>query len=247
MAQLLVSVRNPLEAALAVSSGAEILDLKEPAAGALGSVAPTLRDEVVRQLQTLRGRECSPLLSVALGELCEYRGQPQKSAELSQLQAFRFAKLGLAGTRHLNDWRNVWLDLVQHLPAATIPVAAAYADAALANSPEPEEVLELAMEHSLPVFLLDTWSKAHGNLFGVLSEGRLERLRQRALGRVCFALAGSLSLECEPQLRQLQPDIVALRGAVCVSGRNSSLSGEKVQQWKSLVSQLTDSTPLGLN
>jgi uncharacterized protein (UPF0264 family) len=246
MAQLLVSVRNPAEAALAVSSGAEILDLKEPAAGALGSVEPALRDEVVRQLQTPAGRDRLPPLSVALGELGEYRGRPQKTAELSRLQAFRFAKVGLAGTRSLSDWKSDWLDLVQFFPAATSPVAAAYADAVLADAPEPEEVLELAIEHSLPVFLLDTWSKTQGSLFEVLSEERLRGLRQQARGRVCFALAGSLSLDCEPQLRRLQPDIVALRGAVCVSGRNSSLSGEKVQQWKSLVSRLTDSTSLSL-
>ncbi|MFM7737923.1 MAG: (5-formylfuran-3-yl)methyl phosphate synthase, partial [Planctomycetota bacterium] len=161
-----------------------------------------------------------------------------------QLQAFRFAKVGLAAARQLTDWKKAWLDLLQTLPPGTIPVAAAYADAEQADSPAPEDVLDLALEHSLPVFLLDTWCKTQGNVFQVLSEPRLERLRAQAQGRIRFALAGSLTLDCLSQLLQLQPDIVALRGAVCLAGRKSPLSGDKVRHWKSVVSQLTDSKSL---
>lgn len=244
MPQLLVSVRNSSEALLAAASGAEIIDLKEPAAGALGSVSPVIRAQVVRQLKARYSEEICPLLSAALGELGDYQTQPEKAAELSDLQAFRFAKVGLAATRRLSDWKKVWLELVQFLPAGTIPVAAAYADAGAADAPTPEDVLELALEHSLPVFLLDTWCKTKGNVFQVLSEPRLEQLRARTLGRIRFALAGSLTLDCMPQLLQLQPDIVALRGAVCMAGRESPLSGDKVRLWKSLVGQSTDSKSL---
>jgi uncharacterized protein (UPF0264 family) len=244
MPQLLVSVRNSTEALLAAYSGAEIIDLKEPAAGALGSVSLDVRKEVVRQLKAHFHEESCPPLSAALGELSDYQTQPEKAAELSQLQAFRFAKVGLAATRQLTDWRKAWLDLVQTLPPGTIPVAAAYADAEQADSPAPEDVLDLALDHSLPVFLLDTWCKTQGNVFQVLSEPRLERLRAQAQGRIRFALAGSLTLDCLPQLLQLQPDIVALRGAVCMAGRKSPLSGDKVRHWKSMVSLLTDSKSL---
>lgn len=246
MPQLLVSVRNSTEALLAAASGAEIIDLKEPAAGALGSVSPDVREQVVRQLRDHFTEESCPLLSAALGELSDYQTQPEMAVELAQLQAFRFAKVGLAGTLRLSDWRKAWLELVQSLPAGTVPVAAAYADAVLADAPAPEEVLDLALEHMLPVFLLDTWCKTQGNVFQVLSKPRLERLRLQAQGRIRFALAGSLDLECMPQLLQLQPDIVALRGAVCMAGRKSPLSGDKVQLWKSLVSQSTDSKSIGL-
>lgn len=245
MPQLLVSVRNPSEALLAARSGAEIIDLKEPAAGALGAVAPDVRDEIAQRLGALPDPTAAPRLSVALGELSDYRRHPDKAAELARLQAFRFAKVGLAGTRGRGDWQREWLELVQLLSAGTIPVAAAYADAAAANSPEPEEVLQLALEQQLPVFLLDTFNKTQGNLFQILSLERLERLQQQAAGRVRFAFAGSLTLQCAPQLRRLQPDIVALRGAVCRSGRDSPLSGTKVRRWKTLVSQLADSPSLG--
>lgn len=245
MPQLLVSVRNPSEAVLAASCGAEIIDLKEPASGALGPVAPDVRDEIARRLGAPHRPAPAPLLSVALGELCDYQRHPARAAELSRLQAFRFAKVGLAGTRGGGDWQRQWRELVQLLPAGTIPVAAAYADAAPAEAPEPEEVLQLALELELPVFLLDTFHKTQGNLFDVLSPERLERLQQQAAGRVRFAFAGSLTLQCAPQLRRLQPDIVALRGAVCRAGRNSPLSAAKVRRWKSLVSRLADSSSLG--
>lgn len=245
MPQLLVSVRNLREALLAHSSGVSIIDLKEPAAGPLGNVDPALRDEIVRQLQTQSIGQRPPLLSVALGELWDHVGQAGQTTELSQLDGFSFAKIGLAYGRSLDDWRTDWLSFVHSFPPGTLPVAAAYADARAAGAPEPEEVLDFALECSLQVFLLDTWSKTQGNLFQVLSQERLEHLRQQAAGRIKFALAGSLSLECEPQLRQLQPEIVAIRGDACLAGRNSPLSAERIELWKTLVSQLSDHTAHG--
>lgn len=245
MPQLLVSVRNPSEALLAARSGAEIIDLKEPAAGALGGVAPDVREEIARRLADLDHLNTAPWLSVALGELEDYRRHPEKVAELARLQAFRFAKVGLAGTRGRGGWQREWLELVQLLLPGTMPVAVAYADATAADSPEPEEVLQLALEQQLPVFLLDTFHKTQGNLFQILSLERLERLQRLGAGRIRFAFAGSLTLQCAPQLRRLQPEIVALRGAVCRAGRDSPLSGAKVRRWKTLVSQLADSTSLG--
>jgi len=48
--RLLVSVRSAAEAKVAVESGADIVDAKEPAAGPLGAVGPGVLAEILRAL-----------------------------------------------------------------------------------------------------------------------------------------------------------------------------------------------------
>ena len=67
--QLLVSVRNPEEALLAVRGGADIVDVKEPSAGPLG-MAPL--DTLRHILQTFENIPQPPPLSFALGELRDW-------------------------------------------------------------------------------------------------------------------------------------------------------------------------------
>ncbi|MEX0885938.1 MAG: (5-formylfuran-3-yl)methyl phosphate synthase, partial [Phycisphaeraceae bacterium] len=43
---LLVSVRNVAEARAAMAGGADVIDIKEPAAGALGAASPTTIQQV---------------------------------------------------------------------------------------------------------------------------------------------------------------------------------------------------------
>jgi len=62
--RLLASVRDAREALLALSLGADIIDLKEPAAGALGAVPP---EEQLRVLAALGSRR--PQVSATVGDL----------------------------------------------------------------------------------------------------------------------------------------------------------------------------------
>ena len=86
MTRLLVSVRNAVEAQEAVAAGAHLVDVKEPARGALGNAdAPTIQEV----LSIVAGR-CP--VSAALGEL-----MAGPALCLEGLPAgIRFAKLGLS-------------------------------------------------------------------------------------------------------------------------------------------------------
>ena len=96
MAQLLVSVRSPAEAVAALEGGAALVDIKEPAHGALGRAADAL---VAAILKTVAGRRP---VSAALGELLEH-------AAPIGVPGLTYAKWGLAGCRERPDWQRQFL------------------------------------------------------------------------------------------------------------------------------------------
>ena len=48
MPKLLVSVRSSHEAQMAIDVGVDVIDIKEPSAGALGAASPAVIHEIVR-------------------------------------------------------------------------------------------------------------------------------------------------------------------------------------------------------
>lgn len=150
MAGLLVSVRNAEEARAAVAGGAAVVDVKEPARGALGRADAAVWQAV---------RAVVPLeipVSVALGEL----GEGQTPPVPAERAGIAFVKLGLAGGG--TDWLDRWRSYRQALgcpDAAPKWVAVAYADADRVNAPSPFAVLEAAITAGCAGILLDTARK----------------------------------------------------------------------------------------
>jgi uncharacterized protein (UPF0264 family) len=102
------------------------------------------------------------------------------------------------------------------------PVAVAYADCERASAPMAEAVAAFAVEHRWPVLLLDTWKKDGSTLFDWSPVSVVARIRDRCLeAEIRVALAGSLGHEHVPALRGLQPDWLAVRGAVCRYGKRT--------------------------
>lgn len=204
MAELLVSVRSASEARAALAGGAGLIDVKEPARGALGRAGDATIIEVVRAVGGRRP------VSAALGELLEFEnpGPPSLS----------YIKWGLAGSAGLH-WRfelaRAREALVRHAPT-TGPVAVAYADWHRARAPTPEEVCAFASTNGWQTLLIDTWQKD--------GKGLLEWLPMEAVQRLCrkcrqagmkIALAGSLDAAAITKLQPAGPDWFAVRGAAC--------------------------------
>ena len=206
--KLLVSVRNAHEAEIALQAGVDIIDLKEPDNGPLGSVSP---DEMERVARLLNNRQP---LSLALGEL--HDAPPALSPDLSQLDQVSYAKIGLAQCEPLCDWRTSWNSWANQLPPSTEPVAVAYADYQSCNAPRLEEVADLARTSNCRVFLIDTHTKRLGNTFAHVGCDELMTLvRDLQSDSIQVALAGSLKYPDLSQIAKISPDIVAVRGAVC--------------------------------
>ncbi len=245
--QLLVSVRNSTEARIATQAGADIVDVKEPNAGPLGFAG----GQCVRQVQ-LAVAERVPI-SAALGECIDWlRPNHPPVIELTAvLQSLQFVKLGLAEMcsavtasksptktqdRWIDDWNTVRNRL---LPAANQPgmpqwVAVAYADHERAAAPSVDDVLEAAIQTGCSTLLIDTFCKDGSGTLHWLSRDQLRQLRIRTRQHnLRFALAGQLTAAHLPLIQEIQPDIFAVRGAVCEGAdRTATVSATKVRELK---------------
>ena len=130
MTRLLVSVRDADEAALALTAGVDLIDVKEPRAGSLGAASPAVVRAV---LDRVAGRVP---VSAALGELSDWSsddrkpdgtrssgGNSTRQAWTSCDQRLTFAKLGLAGSAGDSRWPENWArhpGLEPRQPAASV-------------------------------------------------------------------------------------------------------------------------------
>lgn len=144
--RLLISVQNPDEARTALTSGADLIDVKDPERGALGMATLTaiqaVRDVVAQVNPAIP-------LSAACGEVIDWIGldhqessreyrntvgshTPVKGATSSGKAALErrttlptgltFAKLGLSGLRNRQEWQHAWETVRRELTTDATPV-----------------------------------------------------------------------------------------------------------------------------
>src|SRR4051812_14308399 len=153
--QLLVSVRSALEAHSAVDGGADVIDAKEPLAGALGPVALSTFAQIV---DAVAGRRP---VSAALGDLDD-AARAGNDAHAFASAGAAFVKAGFAGI----DSEATVESLVAAAAAGAAAggaglVAVAYADHADASALPPAIILRAAVRAGARGVLLDTVAK-HG-------------------------------------------------------------------------------------
>ena len=226
MAGLLVSVRNSKEALAALAGGADIIDVKEPLAGSLGSATPQIWGEIA---QVIGDRKP---LSAALGELTDWDGTLPS-------EPFRYVKWGLSGLRGnaLRDrLASAFFDVGE---SSLLPVAVAYADFERAGCPRPLEILELAAGMGAPVLLIDTFVKDGRVLTDFCDLEEIATLRHRSAGMgMALALAGSLNKASIEILAPFGPDWFAVRGAVCSGSRTGEIDSQLVRAMAQLINPL---------
>lgn len=232
MTRLLVSVRNRSEAAAAFDGGADVIDVKEPGQGSLGAASPDVW-QAIQQLFSRSGKSeftgnPQVTLSAAMGELIDFANRPLVTA----LAGFHFAKIGLAGCSRIPDWRQRWDRWMQVLPRETDPVAVTYADYRSSNAPTPSQVIAAASDAGIRMLLIDTHNKNAGDLFAAMTAEELrDVVAQSRAHNLMLALAGSLQLSTLPKALTFEPELVAVRGAVCRGGRESVLDKELVKHF----------------
>ena len=221
--RLLISVRNAVEASLAVSAGVPMIDVKEPLQGSLGSADSDTWQEV---LEEVAGRST---VSAALGELLEYEVQ-------SLPEKLSLAKFGLAGCRDRQDWPHLWRQAIATFPGSMQPVAVIYADHERAHAPRPVEVIGVGRELGCKFILVDTFDKSQGSLLDQWTWIEIQRMVEQVNSQdLNMVLAGSLSVSDIRRLLPLKPAVVAVRGAACGGDRNGTLCPNRVNELVSLV------------
>jgi uncharacterized protein (UPF0264 family) len=221
--KLLVSVVSVDEARSALAGGADIIDVKDPAEGALGAPSARVLADVVRAVGT-----AAPV-SVALGDLPALPHTAALAARGAALTGARYVKVGLRGVRELEGAVAMMSAVAEAVDPPTAVIAAAYADAHALDPPAlaPAWLPELVQRTGIAGALVDTFTKDGRGLYGWLSESELSDLigRTRQAG-AAFAVAGQLR---RGQLRRVAADVVGVRSAVCRGGdRTAELQAELV-------------------
>jgi len=227
--KLLVSVRNAVEARVAMAGGADWIDLKEALAGSLGPVeVETARAAVA----AVAGRRC---ISAALGELVDWATSPAR--RLLEVPEIRVVKLGLSGCALRSDWRERWTAAAQEVAAAGKQlVAVSYADAEQAQAPPPLEIVLLATAASCRYLLIDTFDKQAGSLPTHLDHERLQEILNLAKqANIQTVVAGGLLKETLSQLPHRPIDLIAIRGAACSTGRSSLVRQDLVERFRDAI------------
>lgn len=230
--KLLVSVRSLAEANVAWQVGVDLLDIKEPHNGSLGAASL----DTICRIVAAAPRDAA--VSVALGELID---EPFSLA--TQLPTgVAYAKVGLAHCAQNNSWRADWRNCLDALPKQVRPVAVVYADAT-AHAPPPQQVVALAAQYNCAAVLLDTFDKSAGTLLDCWTIQELERFAAEvhSQGMMCV-LAGSISTATLPLAASLQPDFLAIRGAVCDNLRTGKLDADLLYAFRSALNRHSTAT-----
>ena len=225
MTGLLISVRskNEAETVLSACPGLDILDIKEPSAGALGAATP----QTWQEIGALRLHDTS--LSIALGDLNDVPVN-----ELNNLPVnARYAKVGLANQQGLL-WIQAWRAIRVLVPASTELVGVIYADHAAANAPNPTEIVQQLSVEGCMTFLIDTYEKNGTHLFDHLNDEQFETLKSIA-PQATFVIAGSLTEDTISRAKQLQAEYIGVRGAICENSRDGGVNADLSRQILHLV------------
>ena len=236
--RLLVSVRGPVEACAALAGGADVIDAKDPACGALGAVSAERLAAIRRAVGAARP------VSAALGDA---RDEGTVAAAAAAAAGAAFVKLGFGGVTSAARAQRLARAARRNAGAATALVLVAYADWRRATSLAPDRLLAVAVDTGATGLLLDTaWKDAP--LFALVSPDAVAAwvAAVRAAG-LFAALAGSLSGADFATARAVGAELVGVRGAACVGGRKGRVSQARVAALQRLVRAAPPPTlPLGV-
>lgn len=222
--QLLVSVQSVEEARIARAGGADIVDAKDPARGALGPVAPG----VLASIRAALPNEVP--VSAALGEV----GSPEEvRAALADLpEGLAFVKLGFPGTEDRALVEQLLREAVAcaaPLPGPPKVIAVAFADRVSGGEFALSAWAEPVARSGAHGLLVDTASKAGGTLRDHVALDDLRLLGAALAGwGLLYALGGSLTAEDVSLARSAGADVLGVRGAVTTGARTAIIDGGRV-------------------
>jgi (5-formylfuran-3-yl)methyl phosphate synthase len=202
MTKMLASVNSIAEALLVLEAGVDIIDLKQPALGALGA----LDSATVRQIVIEVNRRCP--VSATIGDIPL---QPQLVFNAVKAMAetgVDYVKIGFfPGDDGLGTLNQLSLLTAQGYRL----IAVLFADTPLNYS-----VLTALKEAGFTGVMLDTLDKKSGSLTQLMSPGAMTAFvkQAKALDLLC-GLAGSLRLDDISSLLPYQADYLGFRGALC--------------------------------
>lgn len=210
----LASVLSAAEARLALHARVDIIDCKNPSAGALGALNAS---EVTACVAVVEGRK---IVSATIGDLPNDAPAMVKAAERIAATGVDIVKVGFFDSVGL-------LPVVRALGTAKLGKARLWAVLMADRNVDLSIVHPLASAGFAGV-MLDTADKTSGSLLDLCPLGKLAAFLQIAqAARLASGLAGSLTREDVPRLVPLRPDVIGFRGALCAAGRTGDLDAAR--------------------
>jgi dihydroneopterin aldolase len=222
MTKMLASVTGAAEAEIAMSGGADIIDLKDPRAGALGAVAT---DTIRQTVSFVAGRRAT---SAVCGDLPMEPETMRAKAEEIAATGVDYVKIGFFPSGNIASCSAA----LAPLAARTKLIAVMFADLA------PDfEFLPVFAKDGFHGAMVDTAHKGRGRLLDHLPPERVPAFVERARSHgLSVGLSGSLEAPDIPRLLPFAPDLLGFRGALCgLSERTASIIPEAVAQIRELI------------
>lgn len=223
MTGMLASVNSIEEALQALSANVDIIDLKQPALGALGA----LTTNVVKNIVVGINGRCP--VSATVGDL-------PMQAEIIYQAVTAMAETGV-------DYIKIgffpgagWQQTIEHLSELAQQnialIAVLFADT------QPDFTVIASLKNAgFKGIMLDTMNKNRGSLTQIMDKTEIEQFVKEVKKRqlIC-GLAGSLRLEDVVDLMPYQPDYLGFRGALCQEyNRTGQLNKWSITQIKRVI------------
>jgi uncharacterized protein (UPF0264 family) len=239
--RLLISVASAAEASEALVGGADIIDAKDPLAGALGAVSV----EVLREIHAAVAGDRP--VTAALGEASREAAIERAAAAFTEAGAAA-VKVGFRGIGSTTRAAALLAAAVRGAKTGSGDragvVAVAYADAHRAASLAPADLTKVAAHSGADGLLIDTADKRGPGLLRLVAPHALAALVAQAHEAGLFVvLAGKLTAEDLPIARAAGADIAGVRGAACDGGRTGRVAARKVRLLRSVLSAALDPAP----
>lgn len=198
---MLASVRSLAEAALVAAAGVEWIDLKEPAAGALGAVDPTVVTAVSRAFGNAHR------ISATIGDCWHEPAAIVPRVRAMSTVGAQYVKVGA----YLTDPSPALLAALREAAAQHRVIVVAFAE----QPPSSADLARVAATGIVGV-MLDTAEKQGPRLRELLDDATLAAFVEyaRRLG-LMTGLAGRLVSDDVVPLLALAPDYLGFRGALC--------------------------------
>ena len=216
MTGMLASVNSVEEAALVLSANVDIIDLKQPALGALGALETGLVKKIVAEID---GR-CP--VSATVGDLPMQPEIVFNAVKAMAETGVDYIKIGFFPD---GDWLGTIEKLASLAQKNLALIAVLFADA------DPDfDIISALKKAGFKGVMLDTMNKGNGSLTQVMAKTDIAQFVSLAKAhQLICGLAGSLRLEDIPELMPYQPDYLGFRGALCLQhNRIARLSEQSV-------------------
>ena len=210
MTGMLASINSIEEAILALDAQVDIIDLKQPALGALGALDNQLVRDIVRQING----QCP--VSATVGDLPMDPETVINAVTNMAATGVDYIKIGFFPG---GNWIGTISGLAELTQLGHQLIAVLFADT------QPDfNIISFLAEIGFTGVMLDTMNKQKGSLSTIMSKSDINNfiIRAKAHDLLC-GLAGSLKETDISELQTLQPDYLGFRGALCNKQQRTAL------------------------